>query len=104
MVPTKGDVGADGERALYRKVEGRDGAVPVEAAFRPRFDYGRAKTAIAAEYGTVVATAGETDDRVTLSSSLDFEVEGAEASATASLGPADAYWFVARYDPKAGAS
>ncbi|WP_240334771.1 trehalase-like domain-containing protein [Halorussus sp. MSC15.2] len=60
MVPTKGDIGADGERALYRKVEGRDGTVPIDMAFRPQFDYGRAETTITARDESVIATAGET--------------------------------------------
>jgi GH15 family glucan-1,4-alpha-glucosidase len=104
MVPTNGDIGADGERALYRKVEGRDGAVPVGVSFRPRFDYGRAKTTMAARDETLIATTDATDDRLTLSSSLEFEVGDAEASATASLTPTDTYWFVTRYNPDEGAN
>jgi len=102
MVPIKGAVGADGERALYRKVEGLAGTVAVEVAFRPRFDYGRDDATLTARNGAIDATAGGSDDRLTLASSLSFEIGDAEARATAKVTAGDARWLVARYDPDGG--
>jgi GH15 family glucan-1,4-alpha-glucosidase len=86
---------AEGRRpALFRRATCRDGRVPVDFEFRPRFDYGRAETTVHPTTGGVAAEGGER--QLVLSTPVSPTVEDATARGTVSLGPDEQVWFVLR--------
>ena len=97
MVPIKGGVGVDDERAFYRKLEGVSGTATVEIEFRPRFDFGRAGTTVVDRDGTVIAVADDSNDRLSLSTDVELAVENAEARGTTAVTSGETNWFVAQY-------
>ncbi|WP_227355383.1 glycoside hydrolase family 15 protein [Haladaptatus salinisoli] len=83
------------ERALYRKVDGVEGSVDLELAFRPRFDYARAETDVRATDDGVRAAGDGT--RLHLAGDASFEVDGATAHATCTVSENETRWFVLRH-------
>ena len=88
----------DYQRALYRRFSCEDGALTVEADFKPRFDYARTETAVERADGRVVATGD--DERLTLQVGGPLELEPREGRAvgTATLEAGETVWFVLQYD------
>ena len=86
-------------RALYRQVTCTEGTVDLEIEFSPRFDYARAETTIDSVSEGLFAS-GE-NERVTLSTLTEFEIDGPDAWTTRTLEAYDTEWYCLQYGMKA---
>ena len=88
-----------GIAAIYRRVEGHRGTVPLEVEFTPRFDYGRLPTRLVPRRAGLLAT----DDRrdaaaLSATAGLAWRVGDAGAQCSFEVGAGQAWWFVLRWD------
>lgn len=86
------------EPAIFRRVAGHRGRVPMAALFQPRFDYGREPSRFATRRSGLVAA--ETGHSLALSAwdGLEWKVEDDAAGAKFDLEEGEERWFVLRWD------
>jgi alpha,alpha-trehalase len=94
FVPKTDDGPSDAQR-LYRRVRCDRGTVTIETVFEPRFDYGRAETALE-EDGDAVVAVGD-DESVRLSSESPLRVDDERAVGHETLKAGDVRWSVASH-------
>jgi GH15 family glucan-1,4-alpha-glucosidase len=76
---------------IIRVVEGLSGRVPMRMQMNPRFDYGRRIPLVSAVAGGIVALAGP--EALSLHSSVDLDVVGADVAAAFTIGEGEQAWF-----------
>lgn len=81
-------------KVLYRRVACPDGAVDLDVAFEPRFDYARGETTVRATDRGVHAAGG--DEETLLESPVDLRVRDGRATGTVGLEAGETVWFLLR--------
>lgn len=86
------------EPAIFRRVAGHRGRVPMAALFQPRLDYGREPARFAARRAGLVAAEAGHSLALSAWEGLEWKVEGDAASARFDLEEGEERWFVLRWD------
>ncbi len=87
------------QQAIYRKIEGVSGSVPLEVTFEPRFDYARASTEVkAASEDELVASAQGEHLHLHLHEGADVAFGDGRASTTLSVAPGETKWLSLQYE------
>jgi len=88
-----------GTSALYRRVEGVRGTVPLQVRLEPRFEYGAQPAHFQPRQAGLLASDGSGQVvAVTASPGIVWKLSEGTAQARVSLQPGDTAWFVLRYD------
>ncbi|WP_336345909.1 glycoside hydrolase family 15 protein [Halalkalicoccus ordinarius] len=93
FLPPTGEVDQP-KKVIYRKVTCSEGTVDLEIEFEPRFDYGRAETAITSTEKGILSIGDE--ERTLLESPIDLEIHDDRVAGDVTLEAGDAEWFLLR--------
>ncbi len=85
---------------IHRRIRGLRGDVELDIIFEPRFDYGRAETAVVRQEHGVHATSGSEDIILAAPPGTPWKIDAASGRAVARVAvkAGDSLWIVLRYD------
>ena len=86
------------EPAIYRRVAGQRGQVPMRTTFQPRFEYGREPARFALRRAGLVAAEAGRALALSAWGGLDWTVQDDAAAAEFLLAEGEEHWFVLRWD------